>query len=161
LLAVLWWKRYRQDWIALTVSVVGVTIINQLVKELFVRARPDLFPHLQNVTGYSFPSGHSQAAAAFFSVLAYLIARRLDPKWRLPVYILAGIWIVLVGLSRNYLEVHYPSDVLAAFAITVPWSLAVIFVHQCYSPRVEGQKRVIEPAPGSPPPPSPAPTKAD
>ncbi len=157
----LWWKRYRHDWIALTVSIVGAALLNQLIKGVFERARPDLFPHLQNVGGYSFPSGHSQAAMAFYAVLAYLIARRLDPKWRLPVYILAGIWIAFVGLSRNYLEVHYPSDVMAAFAITLPWALAVIFVHQCYAPRVAGQEKVIEPAPGSPPPPSTAPTKAE
>jgi membrane-associated phospholipid phosphatase len=146
-LAVLWWRRYRQDWIALTVAVVGAAILNQIVKQIFERARPTLFPHLQNVTGYSFPSGHSQAALAFYSVLAYLIARRVDPKWRLPIYLLAGVWIVLVGLSRNYLEVHYPSDVLAAFAVTLPWALAVIFVHQCYAPPVVGEEKVIKPVP--------------
>ncbi len=148
-LAVLWWRRYRHDWIALTISVVGAAIINQIVKRIFERTRPDLFPHLQVVTGYSFPSGHSQAALAFYAVLAYLIARRLDPKWRVPLYIAAGLWIILVGLSRNYLEVHYPSDVLAAFAITLPWALAVIFVHQCYAPPVVGEEKVIKPAPGT------------
>jgi undecaprenyl-diphosphatase len=146
-LAVLWWRQYRHDWIALTVAIVGAAVINQVVKQIFERARPDVFPHLQVVTGYSFPSGHSQAALAFYSVLAYLIARRVDPKWRIPIYIVAGLWIILVGLSRNYLEVHYPSDVLAAFTITIPWALAVIFVHQCYAPPVVGQEKVIKPAP--------------
>jgi undecaprenyl-diphosphatase len=146
-LAVLWWRRYRHDWIALTISVVGAAVINQAVKQIFERARPTLFPHLQNVSGYSFPSGHSQAALAFYAVLAYLIARRVDPKWRIPIYVATSVWIVLVGLSRNYLEVHYPSDVLAAFAITLPWALAVIFVHQCYAPPVVGQEKVIKPAP--------------
>lgn len=148
-LAVLWWRHYRQDWIALTVVVVGATILNEVAKLIFVRARPTLFPHLQDVIGYSFPSGHSQAAMAFYSVFAYLIARRLDPKWRLPAYFAAGCWILLVGLSRNYLEVHYPSDVLAAFAVTLPWALAVIFVHQCYAPPVRGQEKVIKPEPGA------------
>ena len=152
-LAVLWWRNYRYDWIALAVSIVGATVLNQIVKQIFERSRPSLFPHLQDVTGYSFPSGHSQSALAFYSVLAYFIARRLPPKWRIPVYILAALWIVMVGLSRNYLEVHYPSDVLAAFAVTLPWALTVIFVHQCYAPPIEGEKKVIEPAPGSPPPP--------
>ena len=148
LLGVLWWRRYRHDWIALTVSIAGAAVLNQLVKGIFERARPELFPHLQKVGGYSFPSGHSQAAMAFYSVLAYLLARRVDPKWRIPIYVAAGVWIVLVGLSRNYLEVHYPSDVLAAFAVTLPWALAVIFVHQCYAPPVQGQEKVIKPAPG-------------
>jgi undecaprenyl-diphosphatase len=160
LLAVLWWRDYRYDWIALTVSVAGASVINQFVKQIFERSRPTLFPHLQQAAGYSFPSGHSQAALAFYAVLAYLVARRVEPKWRIPVYIVAGLWIIIVGLSRNYLEVHYPSDVLAAFAITLPWALAVIFVHQCYAPRVKGEQKVIEPGPGVPPPPR-QPSKAD
>ena len=150
-LAVVWWHQHRSDWIALVVVVVGAGVLNQVVKQIFERARPTLFPHLQNVGGYSFPSGHSQAAMAFYSVLAYLIARRVEPKWRIPIYIVAGCWIVVVGLSRNYLEVHYPSDVLAAFAITLPWALAVIFVHQCYAPPVAGQEKVIKPAPAGEP----------
>lgn len=128
------WRRRPADWIALAASVTGAFLLNQLMKGIFERARPDLFPHLQEVTGYSFPSGHSQAAMAFFPVLAYLIARRVRPKWRIPIYVAAGLWVILVGLSRNYLEVHYPSDVLAAFAVTLPWALAVIFVHHCYAP---------------------------
>lgn len=148
-LAILWWRRHRYDWIALTISIAGAAVVNLIVKGVFERARPSLFPHLQVVHGYSFPSGHSQAAMAFFTVLAYLIARRLEPKWRIPVYVGAGVWIVLVGLSRNYLEVHYPSDVLAAFAVTLPWVLAVIFVHQCYAPPVAGEEKVIKPGPAA------------
>ena len=126
-------------------------ILNQIVKQIFERSRPDLFPHLQNVGGYSFPSGHSQAALAFYAVLAYLLARRVAPKWRIPIYCAAAFWIVLVGLSRNYLEVHYPSDVLAAFAVTLPWALTVIFVHQCYAPPVAGETKVMKPAPATEP----------
>jgi undecaprenyl-diphosphatase len=146
-LAVAWWRNHPADIIALVTSVMGAFALNNIVKLIFERARPTIHPALVHALGYSFPSGHSQAAMAFYGVLAYLIARRLPPGYRLVPYVVAGAWIVLVGLSRNYLEVHYPSDVLAAFAITVPWVLAVIFVHQCYSPRVPGQeKKVIEPA---------------
>lgn len=146
LLALLWLRRRPADWIALTVSVLGASLLNQLMKQLFERARPTLFEHLQDVGGYSFPSGHSQAAMAFYPVLAYLIARRVAPKWRIPIYLAAGFWVLLIGLSRNYLEVHYPSDVLAAFAVTLPWTLAVIFVHQCYAPPVVGQEQIIQPS---------------
>lgn len=145
-LGLLWWRGRRHDWIALVVSVVGATVLNQVGKQVFERARPTLLPHLQEVTGYSFPSGHSQTALAFYAVLAYLIARRVPPRWRAPIYVAAGVWIGLVGLSRNYLAVHYPSDVLAAFAVTLPWALAVIFVHQCYAPAVVGEEQVIQPA---------------
>lgn len=146
-LGALWWRNYRHDWLALVISVVGAAVLNQVVKQIFERARPTLFPHLQNVGGYSFPSGHSQAALAFYAVLAYLLARRVGPKWRIPIYVAAAAWIVLVGLSRNYLEVHYPSDVLAAFAVTLPWVLVVIFVHQCYAAPVAGQEKVMKPGP--------------
>ena len=157
-LALLWLRRHPADWIALTVSVAGAALLNQLVKQLFERARPTLFAHLQEVGGYSFPSGHSQAAMAFYPVLAYLLARRVAPKWRIPIYVAAGAWVLLVGISRNYLEVHYPSDVLAAFAVTLPWSLAVIFTHQCYAPPVAGQDKVIGPTanPDAQPPASPS-----
>jgi membrane-associated phospholipid phosphatase len=147
LLAALWLRRHRADWIALAVSLAGASIVNLLIKVIFARARPTLFPALMLETGFSFPSGHSQAAVAFYGVLAYLVARRAPPRWRLPVYLAGGAWVLLVGLSRNYLSVHYPSDVLAAFAVTLPWVLAVIFVHQCYAPRVAGEQKVIEPAP--------------
>jgi membrane-associated phospholipid phosphatase len=144
-LAALMWRRWRVDWLALAVSLGGASVVNLFVKTLFARARPTLFEPLTIETGFSFPSGHSQAALAFYGVLAYLLARRVSPKWRLPVYIAGGAWVVLVGLSRNYLSVHYPSDVLAAFAMTLPWVLAVIFVHQCYAPKVEGEEKVIKP----------------
>lgn len=146
MLAALMWRRWRIDWLALAVSLGGASVVNLFVKTLFARSRPDLFPPLTIETGFSFPSGHSQAALAFYGVLAYLLARRVAPRWRLPIYIGAAVWIILVGLSRNYLSVHYPSDVLAAFAVTLPWVLAVIFVHQCYAPQVEGEKKVIAPA---------------
>jgi undecaprenyl-diphosphatase len=136
-LLVVWWRKRRADWVALFVSVAGAFALNLIAKNLFGRARPDLFPHLQDVGGYSFPSGHSQAAMAFYPVLAYLVARRVNPKWRPLIYVVAGVWVVLVGLSRNYLSVHYPSDVLAAFAVTLPWVAAVIFVHRCYAPALE------------------------
>lgn len=146
-LLVLWWRKRRADWIALAVSVTGALALNLLAKNLFGRARPDLFPHLQEVGGYSFPSGHSQAAMAFYLVLAYLLARRVAPRWRPLIYLAAGVWVVLVGLSRNYLSVHYPSDVLAAFAVTAPWVAAVIFVHRCYASPAGG----VRDAPPTPP----------
>ncbi len=146
LLGIAWWRDRRADLLALLIAILGAFLLNLIVKGLFERARPSLFPHLVYAAGYSFPSGHSQAALAFYGTLAYLLARRAAPRLRLWYYLAAGVWIVLVGLSRNSLEVHYPSDVLAAFVLTLPWVLAVIFVHQCQAPPVPGEEKVIQPA---------------
>lgn len=145
ILAAIWWRTRRADIIALAASILGSTLLNLFVKGLFERARPSLHPALAHATGFSFPSGHSTAALAFYGMLAYLLARHAAPRQRNWIYLVGAVWILLVGLSRNYLEVHYPSDVLAAFALTLPWVLAVIFVHQCYAPRVPGEEKVIEP----------------
>ncbi len=145
-LGIAWWRDRRGDLLALLIALFGAFALNLIVKGLFERARPSLFPHLVYAAGYSFPSGHSQAALAFYATLAYLLARRAAPRLRIWYYLVAGVWIVLVGLSRNYLEVHYPSDVLAAFVLTLPWVLAVIFVHQCQAPPVPGEEKAIQPA---------------
>ncbi len=150
-LALLWWRRRRYDWLALAVSLAGAALLNQFVKQIFERTRPSLFPHLQNVGGYSLPQ---RAQPGRRRVLCRACVSRCPPcraPWRVPIYVAAGGWIILVGLSRNYLEVHYPSDVIAAFAVTLPWVLAVIFVHQCYAPPVAGEDKVIEPAAGAGP----------
>ncbi len=133
LLCVLWWRSRRADWTALVVAIAGAGAFNQIAKQVFERARPTLYPALTRAPGYSFPSGHSQAALAFYGMLAYLLCLRVAPKWRVWICLAAGIWIALVGVSRIYLEVHYPSDVLAAYAITIPWVLDVVFAHRCYS----------------------------
>ncbi len=133
LVGVLWWRSRRADWVALAVALAGAGAFNQIAKQVFERARPTLYPALTQAPGYSFPSGHSQAALAFYGVLACLLARRVVPKWRVWIILAASIWIVLVGVSRIYLEVHFPSDVLAAYAATAPWVLDVIFAHRCYS----------------------------
>ena len=64
----------------------------------------------------SFPSGHSTAAAAFFGAVMYLCGS-LPPRWRDTVRVLAGVMIVLVGLARVILRAHWPSDVVAGFAL--------------------------------------------
>lgn len=143
LLGFLRWRERRADAIALFVSTAGAFILNNIVKLIFERARPAVHPALVHASGYSFPSGHSQAALAFFGVLAYLLARRLAPQYRIWPYIAAVIWILLVGLSRVYLVVHYPSDVLAAYTITLPWVMAVVAIHQCYTPRVRGEEHKL------------------
>lgn len=94
------------------------------MKLLYGRPRPDLVPHGVHVYSGSFPSGHSTLAAATFLTLAALISS-LEPKRRTKavVYGLALAILAAVGLSRVYLGVHYPSDVLAGWCLGATWAL--------------------------------------
>lgn len=122
--------RYRQaSWIgALVLCVPGGLVLNALVKQAFQRARPSFDSPLVSLTSYSFPSGHTAGATVwwgFFLVLLYSWQRGL--RWRATGTALAVTMIMLTALSRVYLGVHYPSDVLAAIAEGVGW-LAICFM---------------------------------
>ena len=102
----------------------GCGIVMSLLKGLFERARPTVVTHIDPPGGLSFPSGHSSISAALYMTLAVLIARQLDQR-RLRIYVVAmGVMMmVLVGVSRLYLGVHYPTDVLGGWTIGLTWAL--------------------------------------
>lgn len=108
-------------------AVVGGTILSSFVKEAFDRPRPDLVPHEVVVYTASFPSGHSMMAAVTWLTLAALLAR-VQPSRRLKVYVLAVATLVTigVGVSRVYLGVHWPTDVLAGWTAGAAWALACL-----------------------------------
>lgn len=106
------------------VAVGGAMLLNLLLKLGFDRPRPDLVPHLTEVYQSSFPSGHSMAAAATYLTLGAMMAR-VQPRRRLKIYFLSlaiGV-MLLIGFSRVYLGVHWPSDVLAGWAAGAVWAL--------------------------------------
>ncbi len=103
----------------------GGALTASLLKAFFARPRPELFPHGVPVFTTSFPSGHAMLAAVVYLTLGALIARGV-PGRRLQGYIL-GVAVLLaglVGVSRVYLGVHWPSDVLAGWAAGAAWALA-------------------------------------
>lgn len=108
------------------INVVIVTILNQLLKFILERPRPTEF-RIIDETGYSFPSGHSMVSMAFYGFLIYLIYKNFKNKY-LKIFLITfmSILIVLIGLSRIYLGVHYTSDVLAGFLISI--SYLIIFI---------------------------------
>ncbi len=104
-------------------------ISSDLGKALYGRSRPELVPHGVTVYSASFPSGHSTLAAATFLTLAMLVAS-LETRRRTKAlcYVLAAVLLVAVGVSRVYLGVHWPSDVLAGWSLGAAWALAAWLV---------------------------------
>jgi undecaprenyl-diphosphatase len=94
------------------------------MKRWFARPRPDVVPHLDQVITSSFPSGHSMMSALVFLTLGALVAPVLKKFWlRVYVLMLAMMLTGLVGLSRVYMGVHYPTDVLAGWTAGLVWAI--------------------------------------
>jgi undecaprenyl-diphosphatase len=125
LLAYLWYRRDNTHiWIAL-VAMMGAGILDGALKLAFHRARPDPF-FVAKPSTYSFPSGHALISLCFYGLLAGTLSHELRSKWQqVLVWTAAVIMIALIGLSRVYLGVHWPSDVLAGYAAAVIWMGAV------------------------------------
>jgi len=100
------------------------TGLSFLLKALFQRPRPDLFPHGDTVLTTSFPSGHAMISTLVYLTLGVLLARLLTER-RLEIFVVSSAMLValLVGLSRVYLGVHWPTDVLAGWAGGASWAL--------------------------------------
>lgn len=105
-------------------SVAGAALLAQAMKALVSRTRPSALPAVYEAGGYSFPSGHSMVTLAYFMAVT-LVVRQLRPKLRYVAVAIALPLIAAVGLSRIYLGVHYPSDVLAGWALGTTWVLLV------------------------------------
>jgi undecaprenyl-diphosphatase len=114
----------RRTALLVAVAVGGGILVSTLTKLGFDRPRPDLVPHATRVHTASFPSGHAMMAAVTYLTLGALLARA-QPHLRLKLYLigLAVTLTVLVGLSRIYLGVHWPTDVLAGWTLGAAWAL--------------------------------------
>lgn len=103
-----------------------VTILNQIIKFIMQRPRPTEFRIIEE-TGYSFPSGHSMVSLAFYGYLIYLIYKYVENKYaKWCLICLLSCLIISIGTSRIYLGVHYTSDVLGGFLISI--SYLVIYI---------------------------------
>jgi undecaprenyl-diphosphatase len=105
-------------------AVLGGVALNSLLKIGFARPRPDFVASAVRVFTASFPSGHATMSAITYLTLGGLLAR-IHPALRIRTYFmsLAALLTVLVGLSRIYLGVHYPTDVLAGWCIGASWAM--------------------------------------
>ena len=116
-------RRYGAAALVIVASA-GGGLLSVGLKQVFARDRPDIVPHLVAVDSLSFPSGHAMAAAVIYLTLGALLAR-FTARRRMRVYVI-GVSLVLtflVGTTRLYLGVHYPSDVLAGWSGGLAWAL--------------------------------------
>jgi undecaprenyl-diphosphatase len=120
----LWLQGHHRSVVLVLVSVAGGLLLSTLFKEAFDRPRPDLVPHGATVYTASFPSGHSMMAAVTYLTLAVMYAR-VEPHRAVKIYLIAvaSLIILLVGASRVYLGVHWPTDVLAGWLAGATWAL--------------------------------------
>lgn len=121
----------RQPWIALFVVLAALsgTAVSTVMKSGFDRPRPELVPHETRIYTRSFPSGHSSMSSLVYLTLGALMARA-ERHRRTKVFLLAVpvILLLIVGMSRVYLGVHWPTDVLAGWAFGVSWAAAAWLV---------------------------------
>lgn len=116
-------------WINLIIS----TLLNQILKHIVQRPRPIEF-RIIDESGYSFPSGHSMVSTAFYGFLIYLIYKNVKNKYlRNSLMIILSILIILIGTSRIYLGVHYTSDVIAGFLISISYLIIFITTTQTFT----------------------------
>jgi undecaprenyl-diphosphatase len=122
--AFFWLSSMKRAAVYVVIASLGALLISTGLKQLFDRPRPNLVPHGAHVYTSSFPSGHSAMAAAAYLTLG-LVASQFVARRRLKVmFISVAMFVsVAVGLSRVYLGVHWPSDVLAGWAVGLSWAL--------------------------------------
>ena len=119
----LWIHNQHRLLLLLIAAIVGGNILNGLMKMAFARPRPSVVPHLREVFTYSFPSGHAALSAIVYLTIGILLFEVVrGPRARLYCLGVAMLTTALVGFSRVYLGVHYPSDVLAGWATGIAWA---------------------------------------
>jgi undecaprenyl-diphosphatase len=123
---------HRLELILFVVILGGNGILNYILKVSFHKPRPSLHRLIQE-TGYSFPSGHSMSAFALYATLAFLLWKHI-PTWtgRSWTISLCIIMILMIGISRIYLGVHYPSDVIGAYFASGFWFALSVWLFQWY-----------------------------
>lgn len=122
-------RRKTRTALLFAVAVIGGDALSLFLKALFARPRPSLVPHATQVYTHSFPSGHSLMAAVTYLTLGILLARVHRGHWVKSFLISAAVLLtLLIGLSRLYLGVHYPTDVLAGWTVGGAWALVCLAV---------------------------------
>lgn len=130
ILVLLIYKRNILGAIYLNLCLIVTWLVMSFLKDFFARPRPS-GEALTIATGMSFPSGHSMLSIAFYGFLAYLLAQRVrSEKIRQLIWLISSIFIFLIGVSRIYLNVHYPTDIIAGFLFGALFLIAFIKIYE-------------------------------
>lgn len=119
--ALLWLRGHKGFAIGWLAAIGGNAVLNETLKHIFERARPVHDFGIAQVSGYSFPSGHSSGSMVLYGMLGYLGLRMLAPRWRVPSVMAATAVVVTVACSRLFVRAHFPSDVLAGLCSGGAW----------------------------------------
>ncbi len=119
--------------IGIVINLIIAFLLNIFLKGLFHRPRPQISNWIINEFGYSFPSGHSMISMAFYGFLIYIIYVYYEKKyWKWPLIIILSLIIIFIGISRIYLGVHYLSDVLGGFLISIAYLIVFVYFFNRY-----------------------------
>ncbi|MBB3932438.1 undecaprenyl-diphosphatase [Kaistia hirudinis] len=132
-------SRKREMALLLLVSVGGGTLLSSVLKIAYNRPRPELVAHIVDVSTASFPSGHAMMSAITYLTLGALLAS-IEPNPRLKTFLMGtAVFLTLaVGVSRVYLGVHYPTDVLAGWVLGSGWAMACLGISRLLGGRGTG-----------------------
>lgn len=128
--ALFFYLGYRKELIIFAGVIIGSAILNVTLKLVFHRARPTVHRIIE-ANGYSFPSGHSMGAFTLYGIMTFFLWKHLPSRLSRSIVLLLGIgMVVMIGMSRVYLGVHYPSDVIGGYLISGAWLLMTISFYQ-------------------------------
>ncbi len=119
-LGILWWRRYHQEARIFLLNCLGGAVLSYGLKLAFSKPRPQLWKLLISETSYSYPSGHALGSMVLYGFLACLLGIHY-PRYARVFYFIGAILIAGIGLSRLYLGVHWPTDVVAGYGVGFLW----------------------------------------
>jgi undecaprenyl-diphosphatase len=132
--------KHRSELVLFIIALCGSAILNLLLKYFFQRTRPEIH-RLVEIEGYSFPSGHAMNACTVYTIIAFLLWHNIATKTgRTILIIVSAIMILSIGISRIYLGVHYPSDIIGGYLASGFWITIAIWYFQKYQDK-HGRKR--------------------
>ena len=124
----------KKDSRCIALNLILVFLLNRILKFIIARPRPEIL-RLVPEDGYSFPSGHAMVSMGFYGFLIYLIYTKVkNKKVKYPLVVFLGLLIILIGISRIYLGVHYFTDVIGGFIIAILY--LIVFIKNIYNKKI-------------------------